>query len=178
LEPVVQEPREPPEFLSVGSVVRPHGVHGALVLEANKDTIHSVIPSHSVYLGPEKAHRMVRSIRPHRGRFILCIEGCEDRKAAERWRGAELFISFGDAEPLREHEYYYWQIIGLKVQTEDGQHLGRLEQIIETGVNDVYLVRTETGGELLLPAIESVIRDVDLEGQKIVVHLLPGLLAE
>jgi 16S rRNA processing protein RimM len=90
----------------------------------------------------------------------------------------EIFIPFGDVEPLAEDEYYYWQVIGLRVQTEAGRHLGRLEQIIDTGANDVYQVRTETGGELLLPAIAAVIKEVDLEKERIVVHLLPGLVDE
>lgn len=162
----------------MGRIVRPHGVHGALVVEADKDTFHSVIPSQVIYLGPQKMPETVRSMRPHRGRFIVRMEGCNDRKSAESWRGLELFIPFGDAEPLGEDEYYHWQIIGLTVQTEDGRGLGRLEQIIDTGANDVYLVRTESGEELLLPAIQSVIREVDLAGKKLVVHLLPGLIPD
>ncbi len=162
----------------MGRIVRPHGVHGAMVVEADEGSIQSIIPSSLIYIGPEKTPKIVRSVRPHRGRFIVRIEGCEDRHTAERWRDAEVFLSFGDTEPLREHEYYHWQIIGLTVQTEDGARLGRLEQIIETGVNDVYLVRTDSGKEVLLPAIESVIREVDLEGERMVVHLLPGLLPD
>jgi 16S rRNA processing protein RimM len=149
-----------------------------MVVEADKASIQSIVPSSLIYIGPEKTPETVRSVRPHRGRFIVRIEGCEDRDTAERWRDAEVFLSFGDAEPLGEHEYYHWQIIGLTVQTEEGARLGRLEQIIETGANDVYLVRADTGKEMLLPAIESVIREVDLEGERIIVHLLPGLLPD
>lgn len=147
-------------------------------MEANKDTIRSVRPSGQVYLGEGKTPATVRTIRSHRGRFIFRLVGCRDRDAAEAWRGVEIFIPFGDVEPLAEDEYYYWQVIGLRVQTEAGRHLGRLEQIIDTGANDVYQVRTETGGELLLPAIAAVIKEVDLEKERIVVHLLPGLVDE
>lgn len=170
--------RDPPDYLSVGRVVRPHGVRGAIVVEANKDTIRSVRPSAQVYLGENKTPATVRTIRSHRGRFIIRLVGCQDRDAAEAWRGVEIFIPFGDVEPLAEDEYYYWQMIGLSVQTEAGRRLGRLESIIETGANDVYQVRTETGGELLLPAIESVIKEVDLEEERIIVTLLPGLVDE
>jgi 16S rRNA processing protein RimM len=75
-------------------------------------------------------------------------------------------------------EYYHHELLGLQVFTEDGQHLGRLAEILETGANDVYLVKPEVGPEILLPAVDDVILSVDLNEKKIVVHLLPGLLGE
>jgi 16S rRNA processing protein RimM len=105
----------------------------------------------------------------------LLLEGCEDRDSAEHWREQTIFIRLEEAEPLPEGVYYRWQILGLDVVSDQDEPLGKVEQILETGANDVYLVRDESGNELLLPAIESVILQVDLERGRLLVHLLPGL---
>jgi 16S rRNA processing protein RimM len=76
---------------------------------------------------------------------------------------------------LPEHTYYRWQILGLQVWSDEQQNLGQIVEILETGANDVYLVRSESGEELLLPAIEPVVLQVDLVGKRMRVHLLPGL---
>ena len=81
-----------------------------------------------------------------------------------------------EAAPLSPGRYYYWQIIGLRVASDEGTVLGVVRQILETGANDVYIVQTESGKDLLLPAITSVIRKVDLEKGEIEVHLIPGLV--
>ena len=82
-----------------------------------------------------------------------------------------------EAIPLEEGEYYYFQLVGLTVETESGERLGRLAEVLETGANDVYVVRGPRG-EVLLPAVEDVIRQVDLESRRVVVRLLPGMLPE
>jgi len=105
------------------------------------------------------------------------IEGCTDRNKAERWRGAEIKIRFEEAQPLEAGVYYHWQILGLKVVTEQGGELGTVQEILETGANDVYIVRSEAGGELLLPAIPDVILEVNLEAARMIVRLIPGLRA-
>jgi 16S rRNA processing protein RimM len=79
---------------------------------------------------------------------------------------------------LPEGEHYHHELLGLQVFSDEGQLLGALTQIMVTRANDVYIVRSDTGSEILLPAIESVILEIDLEQGKMVVHLLPGLLSE
>ena len=107
--------------------------------------------------------------------MILRIEGSEDREAAEAFRGSELLIPMQSAEPLPEGVYYRWQILGLAVVELDGQHLGTVAEILETGANDVYIVRGDGPRELLLPAIESVILEVDLEQGRLLVRVPEGL---
>ncbi len=80
-----------------------------------------------------------------------------------------------DAAPLKKGQYYHHQIVGLAVVTAAGERLGTVEEILETGANDVYLVRRDDGRELLLPAIETVIEQIDLENKRLVVNLIPGL---
>jgi 16S rRNA processing protein RimM len=129
-----------------------------------------------IFIGDLTAPSIVTSIRSHRGRYLLVIEGCEDRNTAEQWRDMEIRLESGDVESLPKWEFYHWQLLGLSVYCDDGKALGEIAEILETGANDVFIVRNETGDEILLPAIESVIRNVDLERGKVIVHLLPGLL--
>jgi 16S rRNA processing protein RimM len=106
---------------------------------------------------------------------LLHVEACSDREAAEAFRGAEVRLRLEEAAPLPEGRFYRWQVIGLQVVTEEGRALGVVREILETGANDVYIVAPESGRELLLPAITSVVRQIDLEGGKMVVRLMPGL---
>ena len=94
----------------------------------------------------------------------------------EAYRGSELYVERKDGVPLRKDEYYVADLIGMKVFTEDGVRFGSLKDVMETGANDVYIVDSEEHGEVLIPAIKACIRDVDVEGQKMVVHLLEGLI--
>lgn len=168
--------RQPPNFLVVGRIVRPHGIRGGLVVEQFSKMIQSIRPGMEIFLGDTKTPSIVTSIRLHRGRYLLAIEGCEDRDTAEQWRDVEIRLESGEIESLQEGEYYHWQLLGLRVCCEDGEVLGEIAEIVETGANDVFVVRNETGDEVLLPAIKSVIREVNLERGKVIVHLLPGLL--
>jgi len=167
-----------PEDLVVGRIVRPHGVRGMLLVEAYTEVIHSLKPTSEILLGSNKVPAVVREFRPHRAQFLLSIEGCDERDSAERWRAMDIFLRFDDAEPLPEGVYYHWQIVGLEVVTDEGEMLGTVERILETGANDVYVIRSDSGGELLIPAIESVILKIDLDAGRVTVHLIPGLRVE
>lgn len=170
--------RQPPEYLAVGRVVRPHGIRGALKVSAGSDLWPSIKASSKVYIGEAHTEAIVVENRPYRADYLLILEGCSDRNQAEALRGEEIFLRFEETEPLPEGVYYQWQIIGLVAETEQGRSLGVVEQILETGANDVYLVRTPSGDEILLPAVEHVIRKVDIAEGRMVVSLLPGLADE
>ena len=167
--------QQPPEFLAVGRIIRPHGVRGNLLVAAESEIIKSITPDTQVFLGPNHISYVVRHFSPHRDRYLLSLENINSRNEAEVYREAVLYLRFEDTSPLPDDVYYYWQLLGLDVISDEKESLGKLEDIIETGANDVYLVRTETGDELLLPAIESVIKSIDLEKNLMVVHLIPGL---
>jgi 16S rRNA processing protein RimM len=167
--------RQPPEQLVVGRVARPHGVRGSLVVEPASQVIESLRPGSVVFLGEYEQAFTIENIRPHHSRFLIALEGIADRNDAEQYRDLDVKLSFADSDPLEEHEYYYWQILGLQVITEQGEELGEVISIIETGANDVYVVQSDSGKELLLPAIGDVVITVDLENQQLVVRLLPGL---
>ena len=170
--------RQPPEFMDVGRILRPHGLRGELVLQSFSELVQILEPSTKIYLGPDHTPVIVSAIRPHRSRYLLSIEACEDRNAAEKWRGGLVRIRFEQAKPLQEGAYYHWQILDLPVFTREGDLLGTIVEILETGANDIYMVKDEQGGEILLPAIEDVILKVDLETSRVIVDVPPGLLPE
>lgn len=167
--------RQPPDHLVVGRVVRPHGVRGALVVLPESQVLASLQPGATIQLGDSEREYTIENIRPHRKRFLISVEGIHDRNQAEEYRDLEVKLSYEESEPLAEHEYYYWQILGMHVETQAGKHLGEVVDIIETGANDVYIVQAGSGEQLLLPAIEDVILEVDLDQNRLRVHLLPGL---
>jgi 16S rRNA processing protein RimM len=168
--------RQPETILAVGRVVRPHGVRGGLIVDAYSEAIEALRPGGQVLLGEQKQPGRLQSCKRHADRYLVFLEGVEDREQAEELRGAEIAIPFDDAGPLPEGAYYHWQVLGLRVEEDGGQELGHISEILETGANDVYVVKRADGGEVLLPAISSVIREVDLEHGIMRVHLIPGLL--
>lgn len=129
-----------------------------------------------IFLGPEQQPQRLLAIRPHREGALIRIEGVEDRDAADLLRGQMVQVHLTDAVQLAEGEYYFFQLQGIQVLTDDGAELGHFDGYIETGANDVYIIRSERYGEILLPAIPEVIRKVDIAAGQMTVHLLEGLL--
>jgi len=170
--------RQEESFLFVGRVARPHGVRGALVVDAVSDRIRTLARGLDVYLGAKKAKFTIEDIHQHKKRYLMKLEGSSDRDQAEQWRDAEVFITLEELPPLEEGIYYYWQILDLSVRSTEGEHLGSITEILETGANDVYLIQTPEGDELLLPAIKDVVKSVDLEKGEMIVALLPGLRSD
>jgi 16S rRNA processing protein RimM len=156
-------------------VLRPHGVRGALLVEAAPDLAHLITPGMRIFLGAERTPAVAAEMRPHGRQFLLLLDGVTDRQAAEIHRDSPIHLSGEGLPALPQGTYYHWDVLGLEVVSEDGEPLGRVREILKTGANDVYVVRGPTGGEILLPAIESVVLKIDLEAQRMTVHLLPGL---
>lgn len=119
----------------------------------------------------------LESTRPHKGVLLIKLEGVEDRDDAEELRGMLVQVPVEEAVPLEEGEYYHFQLIGVDVETETGEWLGRVADVIATGAADVIVVRGPRG-EVLLPAIEDVILELDTEEREMTVHLLPGMLED
>jgi 16S rRNA processing protein RimM len=166
--------RPEPNYLAVGRVARPFGLLGELKVRLLTEYPDQLDRLSTVYLGPEAEPWTVKGIRLHKNAALLMLVGCDDRSAAEKLRGALVQIAIEDAMPLEEEEFFEHQIVGMTVVEQDGTVLGRLTEIISTGANDVYVV-VGSQGELLLPAIKSVILEVDLDADQMVVQLLEGL---
>jgi len=167
-----------PVFLVVGKLRKPHGLRGEILMEVITDFPERICPGVMVFVGEEHRLLKIRSCREHGKLLLVAFEGFDDREAVGVWRNHLIYVNASDRPPLPEGDYYQHQIIGLHVVTDEGMALGELSQVLETGANDVYLIRSQSGSEVLLPAIDDVILSVDLERKEILVHLLPGLLPE
>ena len=164
----------PIDFLAVGRVLRPHGVRGELLLSTLTDYPEHLSKQTVIYLGePPQAHPLA-GVRIHRSQLIIRLADCHDRVGADAFRDQIVQIEAQSAAPLPPGLYYHHQLIGLAVFSDQGEHLGELTEVLETGANDVYVV-TGPQGELLLPVIADVIRSVDLDSHRLTVHLLEGL---
>jgi 16S rRNA processing protein RimM len=174
------EARNPePRYLSVGQVLRPHGVRGELRVEISTDYPERLARHTHFFLAHPRSPAAVRryaveGLRFHKEALLLKLKGCDDRDGAEQLRGMLVQISIEDAVPLEDGEYYLFQLVGVRVETESGESLGQVADVIETGANDVYVVRGPRG-EILIPAIDEVVLELDLESQRMVVVLLPGM---
>lgn len=135
-------------------------------------------PGARLYVGPERKPMRLRSRRPHPRGVLVAFEGINTREQSGELRNQFVLVRADDRPPLPQGEYYHHQLIGLNVVDELGILLGELVEIMQTGANDVYVVNLPSGGELLIPAIDSVILSVDLTRAEIQVQLPPGLLPE
>lgn len=164
--------RRVPRYLVVGKVVAPWGTRGELKMAILTDFPDRFRELKRVYLGDEPW--MLEGHRRHGRWIILKVEGCADRNSAEKLRGELVQIPQEEAVRLSEDEYYIYQIVGLEVWTREGEHLGRVSEVLFTGANEVYVVEGERG-QILVPAIEDAVKEVDLEGGRLVVEPLEGM---
>jgi 16S rRNA processing protein RimM len=164
-----------PQFLAVGRVLRPHGLRGELRVEIHTDYPERFALYRQLYLGSAYVPYRLEGHRFHQGVVLLTLEGIDDRNKATALQGQWVWIAMDDAVPLEEGEYYLHQVLDLRVITVDGEELGWVAEIIETGANDVYVVHGARG-EILLPAIPEVIVKVDVQAGKMTVRLLDGLV--
>ncbi len=162
------------QLLAVGRVLRPHGVRGELLLETLTEFPEHLAAVETVYLGETAVPHPLRQVRRHRDQLLIQLADCADRDAAEALRGQVVQILGEQAAPLPPGRYYHHQVIGLEVVTDAGETLGKVTEILETGANDVYVVQGP-GGEVLLPALRSVVLKIDLEAQRLTAHLPEGL---
>nr|HID59864.1 16S rRNA processing protein RimM [Desulfobacterales bacterium] len=165
-------------FLPIGKIVGTHGVKGRLKVYSYAQSPSSFVPGGIVYIkgrsGDVRGFEILAS-SPHKRNILLTLRGIATIEAAEPWIGSEILIDRTKLPELEEGEYYWFQIIGLKVYTTEGEYLGLVDSILPTGSNDVYVVR-DGEKEVLVPALESVVLDIDLKSGLMNVDLPEGLL--
>jgi 16S rRNA processing protein RimM len=161
-----------PERLAIGVIVAPHGTRGEVRMQVWTQFPEHLAEVRAVYLGDEQHPRRLRRASVAKGSATLSLQGVADRESAEELRGIVVRIDREQAAPLEEGEFYQFELLGLDVETENGEPVGKLVEIIETGANDVYVVRDEQGKDTLYPALKDVVPVVDLEARKIVVRPL------
>jgi 16S rRNA processing protein RimM len=170
--------RQPePEFLLAARVLRPWGMQGEMKLDVLISNPQDIAQSERVFLGEDRQPYAVESARMHQGSLMIKLAGCDTPEQVDKLRGLSVHIARADLSPLQPNQYYHYQILGLEVVTVDGDVLGRVTEIIETGANDVYVVQGPRG-EVLIPARREFINRVDLDAGRMTVTLLPGMLPE
>jgi len=169
-----------PRYLLVGQIVRPHGVRGEVRVKILTDYPERLPMHRYLYVGAVGEDQrlqqyLVEGMRFHQDVVLLKLAGCDDRSTAETLRGLFVQIPIEAAAPLKEGECYLFQVIGIRVETDDGRKLGTVVDIIETKANDVLIVQGPLG-EVLLPDVAEVVLSLDVASGRMVVHPLPGML--
>lgn len=163
-------------YVCIGKIVGAHGAKGASKIVSYAESLSVFKAGDSILIGSKaqkKAYR-INWVKPHGRAALLSLKGVAGREAAAALLGSELFIDKARLPELESDTYYWFDLIGLSVFTRDREYLGRLESIIATGSNDVYVVR-HVQHEVLIPALESVVVAVDLERKRMLVDLPAGL---
>jgi len=167
------------DYFEIGKIVNTVGVKGEIRVFPTTDDIKrfSLLENITV-VSPSGEQRVfcIQKTRYHRNLVMLTLEGISSMDAAAALKGSTIVVSRADALPLADGEYYVPDLLGLDVLLEDGEKLGVLRDVLVTGANDVYVVKTASGKEILIPAIEKCILNVDIENRTITVHLLEGLV--
>ena len=162
----------------VGAVASVHGIRGEVKVFPTTDDPAKFKRLKTVMLKTERGQREVKllSVRFFKNMVSVKFEGIETPEEAQKYKGATLWIGRDQAVPLRKNEYYQADLIGLAVITEEGEELGTLTDVLETGANDVYEVTMQDKSRVLFPAIKDCIREVDPENGRMTVHVMEGLL--
>jgi 16S rRNA processing protein RimM len=170
-------------YFTVGLITGTHGLRGEVKVVSKTDFEEERFrPGSRLWVRKSEADPPFREVvvskaRPHKQMWLVAFEGLPSINDVEGWRGYQLCVPESELQPLPEGTYYIHQLVGLRVETEDGQYVGRLEEVLMPGANDVYVVRGPMQKrDVLLPAIPECIRNVDLDRGVMTVRLLPGLL--
>ena len=165
-------------FLQVGVISSTHGVRGEVKVFPTTNEKERFLDLDSVILdtGKERLTLEIEGVKFFKQFAILKFKGFDNINDIEKYKGKSLWIPREQAVPLSEDEYYIADLLGMDGVLEDGKYFGRLEDVIETGANDVYVVRTEEGQEVLLPAIKECVLQVEVERNQMRIHLMKGLI--
>ncbi len=161
-------------YLVIARIVSPQGNRGEVKAEMITDFPERFASTSVVYLGPEHRRHEVEGYRFQEDAVILKLRGVDSIDQAERLRGQLVEVPEEEAVKLPPDHYFWHQILGLQVVTVDGEQLGKVDDILETGSNDVYVVHGPRG-ELLIPAIKQVVKEINLAKGTITVELMPGI---
>lgn len=165
------------EMLRVGVITSTHGVRGEVKVYPTTDDPARFKKLKNVLLdtGKEKLSLEIAGVKFFKNMVILKFKGIDNINDVEKYRKCALYVTRENAVALEENEYFIADLIDMEVVTDEEERLGTLVDVMQTGANDVYVVKTESGEEILIPAIRDCIRSVDVEKGQMCIHLLPGL---
>ncbi len=166
------------KYLEIGQIVNTFGIKGMVKIKPFTDDINRFDRLKKIYISNknEKKEYQIQEVKYHKNMVLMKLEGVDTPEQADLLRQSYLLVDRADEEPLEEGVYYIVDLLGLEVYTDDNKLLGKVEDIFNTGSNDIYVVKDEMGKQILLPGIPEVLKNVDLEKGRITVHLIPGLI--
>ncbi|KYG35105.1 ribosome maturation factor RimM [Alkalihalobacillus trypoxylicola] len=170
------------EWYRVGKVVNTHGIKGEVRVIATTDFEEQrfAIGQELMLTDPNTKKEIIVKIatsRKHKNFTLLSFENLQNINYVEKYKGQSLYVSSEYLEDLEDNEFYYHEILGCQVLTEEGEVLGKIKDILSTGANDVWIVqRKEKGRDILIPYIEQVVKEINVENKTIIIHVMEGLL--
>ena len=166
------------EYLRVGVIANTHGVRGEVKIFATTDDIRRFkkLKKCIIDTGRERIDVEVESCKFFKQTPILKFKSIDQLNDVERFKGKDLLVHRDHAVKLEKNEFFIVDLIGLNVETDEGMELGVLTDVLQTGANDVFVVKMADGNEVLIPYIEQCVPEIHPETGKVTVHLLPGLL--
>lgn len=166
------------DLLQVGILSSTHGVRGEMKVFPTTDDVKRFKKNKDYILETPKGNREVKveSVKFFKQFVILKFEGFDSLDEIQPYKGCRLLVERTHAVKCQKDEYFIADLIGLKVESDEGEEIGTLTDVLQTGANDVYVVETTEGKEFLFPAIKECVLSVDVKAGKVVVHIMPGLL--
>jgi len=160
--------------IEVGKIVNTHGVRGDIKINPYVDDVSAFREFGFLYINDMKMK--IKNVKFVKNNPILSVEGIDSMEKADTFRNVSVYVDEEMLPELSDNEFYVKDILGLSVETEDGEALGTVTDVFKTGSNDVYEVLKEDGKKFLIPAISQVIKEININEKKITVELLEGLI--
>ena len=166
------------EYFEIGQIVNTFGIKGMVKVNPFTDDI-SQFETMDTILVEQKGHvqeMQIEEVKYSKNQVLLKLKGIETPEEANKYRNSYLRLPRKKARKLPKDTYYIADLIGLEVYSDEGVLLGKVDDIYNSGANDIYVVKDELGKQILLPSTKEVIKDINLEQEKITVHLIKGLI--
>lgn len=166
------------QLMEIGQIVNTYGIKGYLKIVPYTDDIIRFEKLESIYIEVKKELKdfIIEDVKYSKNLVLLKLKGIDDINSAEIYKNCYIKIPRSQAVKLPENSYFIVDLIGLNVYTDNDEELGNIIDVFSTGANDIYVVKNELGKQVLLPAISDVIKKVDIQNKKMIVHLIDGLI--
>ena len=166
------------EFIIIGEIVASQGNKGEVKVVPLTNSLDRFKRLKDIFIRTKEGRRLLKigSLRVEKKAVILSLEGIENIEEAKSLVGSFLEVKRSEAVKLPEDTYFIFEIIGLEVYTMENELLGKIEDIISTGSNDVYIVKSQDEKEILIPAIRDVVKEIDLKRKRVIIEAIEGLL--
>ena len=166
------------KYFEIGQIVNTNGLKGFVKVKPFTDDIKEFETFETIYVQKktELIEFKIESVRYAQNMVLLKLKGIDDIDSAEALRNLYIKVSREQLPELQENSYYIVDLLECEVVTVEGEILGKMDDVFNTGSNDIYVVKNEKGKQILLPAIKEVIKNVDIPNRKITVKLMEGLI--